>query len=134
MIFLIWISNLLVIINSLLSVLLGIGLACIASYFVVIIAAVMIEVYGFILNFFMKSVRELRRLVLISQSSTFSYLKESLEGVTSIRAFSIESQCEKRMQELIDTNCKVFYSTFAASSWLSTTIQFISLFLVIPVL
>ena len=29
---------------------------------------------------------------------------------------------------------KVFYSTVAASSWLSTTIQFISLFLFIPVL
>ena len=127
-------SNLLAIINSLLSALLSIGLACIASYYVVIIAVVMIVVYGFILEFFMKSVRELRRLVLISQSPTFSYLKESLEGVTSIRAFGKESQCEEKMQELIDTNSKVFYSTFAASSWLATTIQVLSLAIVIPVL
>jgi ABC-type multidrug transport system fused ATPase/permease subunit len=38
------------------------------------------------------------------------------------------------MQQLIDTNSKVFYSTFAASSWLSTMIQFLSLMMVIPVL
>lgn len=127
-------SNLLSLMNALLSALLSIGLACIASYYVVFIAAIMIVLYGVILVFFMKSVRELRRLVLISQSPTFTYLKESLEGVSSIRAFGKEMQCEEQMQQLIDTNSKVFYSTFAASSWLSTMIQFLSLLMVVPVL
>lgn len=127
-------SNLMSMMNALLSAVLSIGLACIASYYVVIIAAVMVVLYGITLDFFMKSVRELRRLVLISQSPTFSYLKESLDGVASIRAFGKEKQCQAKMQKLIDTNSKVFYSTFAASSWLSTTIQFLSLLMVVPVL
>ena len=127
-------SNLLAFINSLLSAVLSIALACIASYYVVFIAVVMLIVYWFLLNFFMATVRELRRLVLTTQSPTLSFLKESLDGVLTIRAYGKEMELSKKMEMLIDINSKVFYSTFAASSWLSTCIQVLSLSMTIPVL
>ena len=127
-------QNILTLINSLLAGVLSTTLACIASPYVIAIVAVIGVLYWFLINFFMKTVRELRRLVLTSQSPTFQFLKESMDGISTIRGFGKEAQSQLKMQELINTNSKVFYSTFAASSWLSTNIQFLSMLLIIPVL
>jgi ABC-type multidrug transport system fused ATPase/permease subunit len=127
-------QNLLALINALLAALMSTLLACIASYYVVFIAMAMGVLYWIVVNFFMKTVRELRRLVLTSQSPTFQFLSESMMGIGTIRGFGREAQSAKMMENLIDTNSKVFYSTFAVSSWLATTIQFLSFMLTTPVL
>jgi ATP-binding cassette, subfamily C (CFTR/MRP), member 1 len=127
-------QNLLALINALLSALMSTLLACIASYYVIFIAILMGVFYWIVVEFFMRTVRELRRLVLTSQSPTFQFLSESMMGIGTIRGFGREAQSAKIMQGLIDTNSKVFYSTFAVSSWLATTIQFLSFMLTVPVL
>ena len=127
-------KNLLSLINSLLAASMSIAMACIASNMVIGIVAFVGVLYWFLVNYFMRSVRELRRLVLTSQSPTFTFLKESMDGIPTIRGFGKEKTCQLKMEALIDTNSKVFYSTFAASSWLSTNIQFLSLMITIPVL
>ena len=127
-------QNLLALINALLSALMSTLLACIASYYVLFIAIAMGVFYWVVLDFFMKTVRELRRLVLTSQSPTFQFLSESMMGIGTIRGFGREAESAKIMEGLIDTNSTVFYSTFAVSSWLATTIQFLSFMLTVPVL
>ncbi|KAJ2994938.1 Multidrug resistance-associated protein 1 [Globomyces sp. JEL0801] len=127
-------SDLMAMINALLAALMSILLASIASYYVIIIALVMGVLYFFLISYFMATVRELRRLVLSTQSPTFTFLKDTLDGLATIRGCHKEMESERKIQKLINQNSKVFYSTFAASSWLATNIQFLSFLLTIPVM
>ncbi|GBM27210.1 Multidrug resistance-associated protein 1 [Araneus ventricosus] len=102
--------------------------------FVVIIAthpifiAVMIPlsiVYALIQTFYMATSRQVRRLQSISLSPVLSFLSETVQGASTIRAFG--SQCEfiQRQNMQVDTNCQAFYTSNMLNRWLGVRLQFL---------
>ena len=80
-------------------------------------------IYLVIQRFYIRSSRQLKRLDSVSKSPIFSHFNESLAGVTSIRAFKIENEFIRKMQDLIDENLVFYYPNNAAQRWLSIRLE-----------
>jgi len=80
-------------------------------------------IYLVIQRFYIRSSRQLNRLDSVSKSPIFSHFNESLAGVTSIRAFKIENEFIRKMQDLIDENLVFYYPNNAAQRWLSIRLE-----------
>ncbi|CAL1286915.1 unnamed protein product [Larinioides sclopetarius] len=102
--------------------------------FVVIIAtlpifiAIMIPlaiVYAFIQTFYMATSRQVRRLQAISLSPVISFLGETVQGSSTIRAFGSQYDFIERQNGQVDTNCQAFYTSNMLNRWLAVRLQFL---------
>ena len=82
---------------------------------------------------YVRTARQLRRIVSNSRSPIYSHFVESLAGCSTIRAFNMEEsfvgECEKR----IDFNHKCSYPSMMANRWLEFVCQTIGSFITLVV-
>lgn len=90
-------------------------------------------------NYYIKSVRQLKRMHSVSRSPIFSHFSECLMGVSTIRAFREQDKFVHVNQQHIDKSSMYYFPVTIADRWLSlrldliksTLILFASLFAVL---
>ena len=68
--------------------------------------------------YFLKTSREVKRLESLSRSPIFSHLAESLDGVTTIRAYGQVEQFQDENKFLLNNNVRGYFTFVAIARWL----------------
>ncbi|CAD8100453.1 unnamed protein product [Paramecium primaurelia] len=76
---------------------------------------------------YMKASRELQRLELISKSPILSYFVESLQGLSTIRAFQKSLLFLSNFSQKLDRNRQIIFISNHASCWFNQILGFLSL-------
>jgi len=75
-------------------------------------------------RYFIKTSRELQRLDNISRSPVFALLSETLDGITTIRAFCVEQIFVQYNNHFLDRNQRAYFLNFSANCWLGLRLEF----------
>ncbi|CAK4699150.1 unnamed protein product [Aphanomyces euteiches] len=75
-------------------------------------------------RYFIKTSRELQRLDSISRSPIYALASETLDGLSTIRAFRVEPAFVHRQMNLVDRNQRAYYLNFSANCWLGLRLEF----------
>ncbi|KAI9293169.1 hypothetical protein K502DRAFT_318772 [Neoconidiobolus thromboides FSU 785] len=78
-----------------------------------------------IVQFYVGSSREIKRIESTTNSPIYSQSGETLQGVTTIRAYEQIDRFETLMYEKVDDNIKSFFYFCAANNWLSIRLDLI---------
>ena len=82
--------------------------------------------YIFIQRYYVSSSRQLARLDSATKSPVFSFFSETLQGVSTIRAYSRQPLFVKRMHHHIDENTVYIYTANCAERWLVLRLDLIA--------
>ncbi len=74
-------------------------------------------------RYFTKTYRELKRLDSVSRSPIYALFGETLEGVTTVRAFNAQGSLKKRLVKMLNENQTAFFLTFSAQCWLAVRLE-----------
>ncbi|GIY96955.1 canalicular multispecific organic anion transporter 1, partial [Caerostris extrusa] len=91
----------------------------------IIIMIPLCVVYILIQCFYMACSRQIRRLQSVTLSPVLSFFSETVQGVSTLRAFSAQYTFVDRQDKNLDTNCQVFYSSSLLNRWLGVRLQFL---------
>ncbi|XP_069503213.1 multidrug resistance-associated protein 1-like isoform X2 [Ambystoma mexicanum] len=89
--------------------------------------------YFFLQRFFVSTSRQLKRLESVSKSPLYTHINETLQGVGVIRAFKEQGRFIQGNNSRLDTNQRLYYSSFVANRWLSVRSDLLSNFIVFSV-
>ncbi|XP_046388377.1 multidrug resistance-associated protein 1-like isoform X2 [Ischnura elegans] len=98
------------------------------SYSTPIFVAVIIPIgilYYIIQRFYIATSRQLKRLSSVSRSPIFSHFGESLNGVSTIRAFSVQHRFIKENEKIVDYHQSFQYPYCIANRWLAVRLEMI---------
>eukprot|EP01113_Clastostelium_recurvatum_P036804 TRINITY_DN5307_c0_g1_i12.p1 TRINITY_DN5307_c0_g1~~TRINITY_DN5307_c0_g1_i12.p1 ORF type:complete len:1467 (+),score=254.63 TRINITY_DN5307_c0_g1_i12:503-4903(+) len=109
--------------NCLLMVLLSLILVVVASPFFLIVVGPLGFVYWIIQRYYVATSREIQRLDSVSTSPVYSHFTETLNGVSTIRAFNFIDIYTKRLFARLDHNNKAVYCSFLSNRWLSVRLE-----------
>ena len=93
----------------------------------------LIILFWFIQVVYLKTSRQLQRLVSVNRSPINSHIDETLVGIATIRAFGFQEEFEKENEEKIDTLQNSKYHEILSGSWLFQRLQSINFILVTSV-
>ena len=85
----------------------------------------MILLFYFIQKVYVSTARQLKRLVSVSTSPIYSHFGETLNGVSTIRAFGLQSKFTLHSEKLVDTNISCTYPSIIAQVWLQVRLEFL---------
>ncbi|GFR90425.1 multidrug resistance-associated protein 1 [Elysia marginata] len=97
--------------------------------FLVVVAPVMV-IYILFQRFYIPSSRQFRRLESASRSPIFSHFAETLNGVSSIRAYGVCDRFYIDSQNKVDMNQKCSFASNSAARWLKVRLEFLASILV----
>eukprot|EP00081_Caenorhabditis_elegans_P026970 NP_510616.2 Uncharacterized protein CELE_E03G2.2 [Caenorhabditis elegans] len=90
--------------------------------FIAIIIPVFI-IYFFVLKYSIKSTRQLQRIASLTRSPIFSNFSETLQGISTVRAFQWSDEFVRRNDEHLNTHVKCSYYSQMANRWLSIRLE-----------
>lgn len=100
-------------------------LICVSAvYFTTLIPAI-IGVLYILQNYYLRTSRQLRLLELEAKSPLFSHFLETLQGLTTIRAFGWQQSFKEQNMDLLDRSQKPFYLLFCVQRWLALVLDLI---------
>lgn len=82
-------------------------------------------VYYRVQQYYLKTSRELKRLDSVSKSPIFAQFQETLDGVSSIRAYGASGRYEYMNECFLDANNRAFFPSISATRWLAVRLEFI---------
>uniref|UniRef100_T1JAN3 ABC-type xenobiotic transporter n=1 Tax=Strigamia maritima TaxID=126957 RepID=T1JAN3_STRMM len=103
---------------------------CYSLPWILLLVIPLIAVYLNIQNYYRHTSREIKRLSAVTLSPIYSHFSETLSGLTSIRAFRVETKFRKENEEYLERSQRVLFSSQAAGQWLSFCLQLIGVVLV----
>ncbi|KAG6623523.1 ATP-binding Cassette (ABC) Superfamily [Phytophthora cinnamomi] len=111
--------------NTIVSVVITlVTISYVTPMFMVILAPVLAGYYCS-QRYFIKTSRELQRLDSISRSPIFALLSETLDGLSTIRAFGVESSFIGHNNYLLDKNQRAYFLNFTINCWLALRLEFV---------
>uniref|UniRef100_T1JBD6 ABC-type glutathione-S-conjugate transporter n=1 Tax=Strigamia maritima TaxID=126957 RepID=T1JBD6_STRMM len=100
------------------------------AFFLVVLAPLMI-VYYLIQRLYIESSRQLKRLEAVSRSPIYSLFSETVNGLTTIRAFRCEDAFLKKLEDKVDYNHVIYYPILIAKRWLGIRLEAIGQLIVL---
>eukprot|EP00937_MAST-01D_sp_MAST-1D-sp2_P000725 g725.t1 len=79
--------------------------------------------YIYAQRFFIRTSRELKRLDSVSRSPLYAHFSETLDGITTLRAFGLQPQCAAASDSRLDRNQRAYFLTFTANCWLAVRLE-----------
>ena len=76
-------------------------------------------------KFFNVTYRELKRLDSVARSPLYALLGETLDGVSSIRAFNAQEHLLNRITGMLDQQQNAYYLTFTGQCWLAVRLELV---------
>jgi len=104
--------------NNLVRLFINLGLISAVSLYIVICIPVLLLAIYVLQHVYLKTSRQIRYLQLESMSPLYSHFLETLNGLTTIRAFNWQVDAETKSQWLIDTASRPLYILTACQQWL----------------
>ncbi|KAK0424584.1 hypothetical protein QR680_008735 [Steinernema hermaphroditum] len=95
------------------------------SYYMIPLIAIIVILNVFVVKYYIRTARQLQRLDSITRSPIYSHFQESLQGVTSIRAYKAVQRFEEESQKKTDTNRSAFYYLLITNQWLVVRLEFL---------
>lgn len=80
--------------------------------------------YYFAQRYYIKTSRELSRLESTSRSPIYALFSETLDGLSTIRAYGAEQRLIYKNDALLDTNVQSYFLNFSANCWLGVRLEF----------
>lgn len=81
--------------------------------------------YFFIQRFYVVACSKLKRLDSVSRSPIFSHFGETINGLTTIKAYKAEERFIDLMEKKIDQNIAFFHPSLIANRWLDINLNFL---------
>ncbi|EGZ21558.1 multidrug resistance protein ABC superfamily [Phytophthora sojae] len=97
-----------------------------ASYWIGVAYIPIFLIFLYIGQYFKKSSREIKRLEGVTRTPVYNLFSETLSGLDTIRAFRMEDNFTKQNRRVVDTNANLYLTYWAASRWLATRLDFLS--------
>uniref|UniRef100_A0A7S4JUQ1 Uncharacterized protein n=1 Tax=Paramoeba aestuarina TaxID=180227 RepID=A0A7S4JUQ1_9EUKA len=91
-------------------------------YFVVVLVPVGF-LFFYVQKFYLRSSREVQRLDSISRSPIYAHFGETLNGVSTVRSYSRESDFIVHNHEMIDENQKAYFINVSSNRWLAVRLE-----------
>ncbi|KND90065.1 Multidrug resistance-associated protein 1 [Tolypocladium ophioglossoides CBS 100239] len=95
-----------------------------SAYMAATIPLLIIAVYA-LQHVYLRTSRQLRLLDLETRSPLYSHFLESLDGLTTIRAFAWEAESRKRSHKLLDVSQRPYYLLLCVQGWLNLVLDLI---------
>ncbi|KAG9508804.1 Multidrug resistance-associated protein 4, partial [Fragariocoptes setiger] len=89
-------------------------------------AILLLLIVGLIRLFYMRTVRSIKTIEGVTRSPVFTHLATSLNGLSTIRAFGVESTFEKKFDDLQDVHSSAWFLFIASSRWLGISLDWLS--------
>ncbi|AMD18957.1 HBR056Cp [Eremothecium sinecaudum] len=83
-------------------------------------------VYFYYQQYFLRTSRELRRLDSLTRSPIYAHFQETLNGVSTVRAYAQQDRFVHLNQSFVDKNLSAYYPSSFANRWLAFRLEFIS--------
>lgn len=84
----------------------------------------------FLQRFFRATSRELKRLDAISRSPVYAHFTESLDGMSSIRAYGAQDRMSAANATKLDANQNIYMISMSTNRWLSIRLEFLGALMV----
>ena len=81
-------------------------------------------------RYFIKTSRELTRLDSLSRSPIYALFTETLDGLSTIRAFGDEARMVTKSNRLLDSNQRAYFLNFSANCWLAVRLELVGTLIV----
>ena len=75
-------------------------------------------------RYYIKTSRELARLDSLSRSPIYALFSETLDGLTTIRAYLQEERFFQKNNKALDANQQAYFLNFSANCWLGVRLEF----------
>lgn len=86
--------------------------------------------YYYSQKYYIKTSRELTRLESTSRSPIYALFSETLDGLSTIRAYRSEQRLITKNNYLLDQNVKSYFLNFSANCWLAVRLEFVGTLIV----
>ncbi|RCI02867.1 hypothetical protein CU098_008807, partial [Rhizopus stolonifer] len=81
--------------------------------------------YMAIQRYYLATSRELKRLDSVGKSPIYSHFQETIQGVSTIRAYEQQQSFIFQNQSKLDTNQRAYYPSIVCNRWLSVRLEFL---------
>lgn len=82
-------------------------------------------IYIYMQRYYLMTKRELKRLDSTSRSPVFSHFHETLNGITTIRAYGQQERFCSETHSYLDANMRAYFPSITANRWLGVRVEFI---------
>lgn len=82
--------------------------------------------YYAVQKFYINIARQLKRIESVTRSPINNHVSETVNGITSIRAYGLTKQFIREMLKKIDENNQSYWLNLVASRWMAVRLEFIS--------
>lgn len=104
-----------------------------ASYWIGVSYIPVLAVFVVVGQYFKKTSRELKRLEGITRTPVYNLFGETLSGLSTIRAFKMQSTFKVLNKKVVDENSNMFLTYWCASRWLATRLDLLSVVIIFVV-
>ena len=101
-----------------LMVLAAIVVVCVGSPIIAVILLPLVWYFLSLRWYFLRTSREVKRLDALCRSPLFSLISESLDGLTTIRAFGVLQKFQAQHKVLLDAHTRADFSFMSSARWL----------------
>ena len=105
--------------------LVSIVIFCIETPIFLVISLPICFFFVYIQKLYIATSRQLKRLESTTRSPIYSHFSETVQGVSSVRAYGLTDKFIKECHRRIDLNNSCFYPSVAAASWLTVRLGFL---------